>query len=361
MRLYVEAAGRTVPLDVGRRTDAASVLRKLRRRRIQCDRLSVRGRPWATRETVAQRNLQHKDTVQGLDRLKGGCLEHQLKLYMRCVHLFKVLIAFYMFCMGAGILSDQSIHRAYGSVYIFYGLVVFVLSLLKPCNIALGHYGSSRHNKCALLIILLFDGFAIFVQLIIAGFFLADGQHELYSENSITGRRMDGCKGATCTEEESRKLRADCNRVQVPEESVYTKRDCDAYWGSDRTAGFRLAWLAEYSQAIRYGGDEGKKMALDDLQGKGMCCGFAPPDSCDRIENEDQYPCSGGFEFSGRALSCEGVGRDMLKQRVKCSPKLATTRVEIKVRAPHLDGVEAHDVKAVRTASSAKKKPRSWT
>ena len=323
MRLYVEAAGRTVPLDVGRRTDAASVLRKLRRRRIRCDRLSVRGRPWDTQETVKHHNLQHNDTIQGLNRIKGGCLEHQLKLYMRCVHLFKVLIAFYMFCVGAGILSDQSIHRAYGSVYIFYGLVVFILSLLKPCNIALGHYGSSRHNKCALLIILLFDGFAIFVQLIIAGFFLADGQYELYGENSITGRRMDGCKGATCTEEESRKLRSDCNRVQVPEESKYSKRDCDAYWASDRTAGMRLAWLAEYSQAIRYGGDEGKKMALDDLQGKGMCCGFAPPDSCDRIENDDKYPCSGGFEFSGRDLSCEGVGRDMLKQRVKCSPKLA--------------------------------------
>ena len=54
-----------------------------------------------------------------------------------------------------------------------------------------------------------------------------------------------------------------------------------------------------------------------------MCCGFAPPDSCDRIENDDKYPRSGGFEFSGRDLSCEGVGRDMLKQRVKCSPKLA--------------------------------------
>ena len=61
-------------------------------------------------------------------------------------------------------------------------------------------------------------------------------------------------------------IRDSCNRVQPPEESVYSKRDCDAYWGSDRTAGFRLAWLAEYSQAIRYGGDEGKKMALDDLQ-----------------------------------------------------------------------------------------------
>ena len=101
-----------------------------------------------------------------------------------------------------------------------------------------------------LLIILLFDGFAIFVQLIIAGFFLADGQYELYGENSITGRRMDGCKGATCTEEESRKLRADCNRVQVPEESLYTKRDCDAYWASDRTAGMRLAWLAEVGPSL---------------------------------------------------------------------------------------------------------------
>ena len=83
MRLYVEAAGRTVPLDVSRTTDAASVLRKLRRRRIRCDRLAVRGRPWAAQETVTQRNLQHKDTVQGLDRLPGGCLEHQLKLYVR--------------------------------------------------------------------------------------------------------------------------------------------------------------------------------------------------------------------------------------------------------------------------------------
>ena len=101
MRLYVEAAGRTVPLDVGRRTDAASVLRKLKRRRIRCDRLCVRGRPWDTQETTKELNLQPNDTIQALDRLKGGCLEHQLKLYMRCVHLFKVLIAFYMFCMGA--------------------------------------------------------------------------------------------------------------------------------------------------------------------------------------------------------------------------------------------------------------------
>ena len=83
MRLYVEAAGRTVPLDVGRRTDAASVLRKLRRRRIPCERLAVRGRPWQTQETVHHLNLQHNATVQGLGRLKGGCLEHQLKLYMR--------------------------------------------------------------------------------------------------------------------------------------------------------------------------------------------------------------------------------------------------------------------------------------
>ena len=101
MRLYVEAAGRTVPLDVSRTTDAASVLRKLRRRRIQCERLAVRGRPWNQRETVHHHNLQPNDTIQGLGRLRGGCLEHQLKLYMRCVHLFKVLIAFYMFCMGS--------------------------------------------------------------------------------------------------------------------------------------------------------------------------------------------------------------------------------------------------------------------
>jgi hypothetical protein len=101
MRLYVEAAGRTLPLDVSRTTDAASVLRKLRRRRIRCERLAVRGRPWNQHETVHHHNLQHKDTIQGLGRLRGGCLEHQLKLYMRCVHLFKVLIAFYMFCMGA--------------------------------------------------------------------------------------------------------------------------------------------------------------------------------------------------------------------------------------------------------------------
>ena len=89
----VEALDRVLMLEVALRD---GFLRKLRRRRIRCDRLSVRGRPWQTQETVHHHNLQHKDTVQGLDRLKGGCLEHQLKLYMRCVHLFKVLIAFYI-------------------------------------------------------------------------------------------------------------------------------------------------------------------------------------------------------------------------------------------------------------------------
>jgi len=99
MRLYVEAHGRTVPLEVSGSTDAASVLRKLRRRAIRTDRLALRGRPW-TSETVAQLGLQPHTTIQALGRLKGGCLEHSLKLYMRCMHLFKIIIAFYMFCMG---------------------------------------------------------------------------------------------------------------------------------------------------------------------------------------------------------------------------------------------------------------------
>ena len=99
MRLYVEAHGRTVPLEVSGSTDAASVLRKLRRRNVRSDRLALRGRPW-TVETVAQLGLQPHTTIQALGRLKGGCLEHSLKLYMRCMHLFKIIIAFYMFCMG---------------------------------------------------------------------------------------------------------------------------------------------------------------------------------------------------------------------------------------------------------------------
>lgn len=205
-------------------------------------------------------------------------------------------------------------------MYVFYGTVVFVLSLLKPCNIAMGHYGSSRHNKCALLIILTFDAFAIFVQLIVAGFFLADGVYEVYGEGTITGRRMDGCKAATCTADESAQLRKACNRSRLPEGSVFTDADCRAYFGSDRTAGFRLAWMAEYAEAIRMQ-NQGKKMSLDELQGKGMCCGFAPPDACDRVVDDNDFPCSGGLELEGRALSCDGVHKDMLKQRWKCSSK----------------------------------------
>ena len=57
MRLYVEAAGRTVPLDVGRRTDAASVLRKLKRPQASVVLVeSVRGRCLAD---VAAQDLLH--------------------------------------------------------------------------------------------------------------------------------------------------------------------------------------------------------------------------------------------------------------------------------------------------------------
>ena len=149
---------------------------------------------------------------------------------------------------------------------------------------------------------LLFDGFAIFVQLIIAGFSWPTDSTSFTVKIVLLGGAWTVVKGLRARKK-SRKLRADCNRVQVPEESVYTTRDCDAYWGSDRTAGFRLAWLAEYRAAIRYGGDEGKKMALDDLQGKGMCCGFAPPDSCDRIENEEQR----SVPLFGRRSSSRGA------------------------------------------------------
>ena len=70
-------------------------------------------------------------TVQGLDRLKGGCLEHQLKLYMRCVHLFKVLIAFYMFCMGV-----LFAHLRHGFWSAFQSIGALNWRLEKPATLA---------------------------------------------------------------------------------------------------------------------------------------------------------------------------------------------------------------------------------
>jgi hypothetical protein len=62
-----------------------------------------------------------------------------------------------MFWPAIQFLSDTTIAQAFGQDMIGVGAVIFILGIIKPINICIGVYGSSNHNKFALLCVLLMD------------------------------------------------------------------------------------------------------------------------------------------------------------------------------------------------------------
>mmetsp|Transcript_14130 Transcript_14130/g.46126 ORF Transcript_14130/g.46126 Transcript_14130/m.46126 type:complete len:219 (-) Transcript_14130:729-1385(-) len=144
------------------------------------------------------------------------CLGYNLQLYLRCAHLFKLLFACYTFVYGVILCADVSLRQAFGSDMLFLGILLLLLGVTKPCNILLGHYGSMKHNKCALLLVVVFDATAAVVQCSVGLILLTRG-----------------------TPTYDLDLRKACARS-----SVLSQGRCDAYWRDDRTAGMRLAWMS---------------------------------------------------------------------------------------------------------------------
>jgi hypothetical protein len=80
--------------------------------------------------------------------------------------------------------------------------------------------------------------------------------------------------------------------------------DCDAYFQSDRYAGFHLVWAYNYNKAMT---NSDVFSEFDNLQKTGGCCGFGPPLVCD--ENEDPYP---------KDRTLEGLSKEYTSQRQFC-------------------------------------------
>ncbi|KAJ8610589.1 hypothetical protein CTAYLR_007151 [Chrysophaeum taylorii] len=211
------------------------------------------------------------------------CQTHSLQLYLRCLHLFKLLISVYMFIYGLIVCTDLTIHQAYGSDILGIGVVITFLGAIKPCNVYVGHYGSTKHNKFALLMAVTFDTVVGIVQFFI-GFTLALRGTPAYD----------------------RSLRRACARhtLEIDEDR------CDDYWNDDRTAGVRLAWMSVYYRAVR-DNDNARAKILAQAADIGECCGFGPPAACQRIENDDKFP--------NKFARDQYLGKDMLDQRVACS------------------------------------------
>lgn len=95
------------------------------------------------------------------------------------------------------------------------------------------------------------------------------------------------------------KFRESCLQ-NVPKASL----DCDAYFDSDRYAGFHLVWAYNYNKAMT---NSDYYSFFDSLQKSGSCCGFGPPLLCE--EDTLAYP-------SDRTL--EGLPSTFTSQRQFC-------------------------------------------
>jgi len=82
----------------------------------------------------------------------------------------------------------------------------------------------------------------------------------------------------------------------------FSSDECSAFYNSDRTAGFRLAW--EYYFTAR--SDKTKNQVLAQLQGA-ACCGFFPPMKC--VPNGNAFPAQN---------SLVGIDSTLASARVIC-------------------------------------------
>ena len=214
------------------------------------------------------------------------CLRHNLQLYLRCVHLFKMLVGVYLLVYGCVLCADVSVQQAFGSDMLGIGIVIVFLGVLKPANVLMGHYGSAKHNKCALLIVIMFDGVAGVVQFSLGLTLLTRG-----------------------TSTYDAHLRKACSR-SVLTAGTTSRGDCDRYWRDSRTAGIRLAWMGTYYRGARQK-DNAQSKVLEQIEEFAECCGFGPPEACDDVSNDGNFP----KHFETQSF----LGKDMVKERYRCS------------------------------------------
>jgi len=149
------------------------------------------------------------------------------------------------------------------------------LALLSGGIILPHKYGVRRHNRFIMAVTFLFDTI-VFCELISIGYTVQQYTYPWFSKG----------------------LQLDCLR-NTP--LLHTLEECQPFYDSSRTAGFRLFWEAYYTGK----GDKFKFQVLQRIEGG--CCGFFPPFNC--IVNEGRFP---------KNRLTDGIDGQFLKHKVDC-------------------------------------------
>lgn len=205
------------------------------------------------------------------------CSIGAIRIIVSVFSWFKAAFLLYTFAIGCYFASSVTLQQAFGVQFLSYGLSLIFISLLGMLLLYPFKYGVYRHNRFIIAFCFIFETI-VFAEMINFGVTVRSYTYPEFSSS----------------------LQLDCS-LNTP--LIYSGAQCQEYFDSDRTAGFRLVWAYFFStktQILNF-------QQLSVMQG-GFCCGFGPPLKC--LENTDNYP---------KNRLTTGVSSDLLAQRVTCS------------------------------------------
>lgn len=178
--------------------------------------------------------------------------------------------------IGSMYVSDLDLERAFTSEIANHGGGLLLVGSTIPFSQYIAYRASEQHNTFLLLLHACVESTLFSIQFLISSRLIAMSVPE-YPIN----------------------IRENCLKNDPTDDA-----DCNAYFESDRYAGFHLVWAYNHGLAMK---DSDVYKAYDTLQKKGSCCGFGAPVSCE--ENKDIYP-------TDRTL--EGLSTSFTSQRQSC-------------------------------------------
>lgn len=190
------------------------------------------------------------------------CTLDNIKLAVVAVVAVRVIMGLLLLIIGGIYGTNPAIVQGYGSVMVEYGAGIAMLGVTALLTTYPMFFAIKRHNRFVLLVVIILD-LIILTQQISVGL---------------------NCVALT-VQEFSTGLQEDCLKHKP---AFYSPEECQVYWRSTRTAGFRVVWAAYFTNV----NDPVNYQVLSDFEQQNGCCGFGPPMSCqnDTRPFPSQYP-----------------------------------------------------------------------
>lgn len=204
------------------------------------------------------------------------CTIHNIRLLNLIFSFVKAIFALYVFGVGVTFAEDTLVQQAFGIKFASMGAGLAMLGLMSGCIIPVHLYSVKRHNRFLLMVAFLTD-LLVMSLLVYVGLDI----------------------GTYTVAEFDKALQIDCSRSEPLE---YSPEECEPFYRSGRTAGFRMAWEALYNDRDNVQSFQ----ALTTLEGR-ECCGFFGPSSC--IPDEQKFP---------KDRPTDGILGSQRQQRVTC-------------------------------------------